>query len=72
MTVALVEADAQRQFIAWHTITTQLTSAGWQIVGRDAIQLAPTAAFVSVSCYLEPGAPGDEAHIDDIVVREIR
>jgi 4-amino-4-deoxy-L-arabinose transferase-like glycosyltransferase len=69
VTIALVETDSTRQFITWHTLTLKLdASSTWRQVAMDPIQLDPRAAFVNVSCYLEPGTIGDEVEIDDIVV----
>jgi hypothetical protein len=72
ITVALVEMDSNRQYVTWHPISTTVGASGWQQVAEERIQLAPNTAYVSVSCYLEQGAPGDEGHIDDVAVTLVR
>jgi hypothetical protein len=69
-TVALVELDADHQFLTWHTTTVELApGADWQQERIAPIELQAETAFVNVSCYLEPGgSPGDGAGFDDIVV----
>ena len=69
-TVALLELDAAREFVAWHTTTVELPVGGdWQEIRIEPADLDPTTAFVYVSCFLEPGgSPGDAAEFDDIVV----
>ncbi len=70
VTIALIEVDKGRQFVTWHTVTSELTSAAsWPQVTIDPIRLDPRTVFVGVSCYLEPGGTlGDDVEIDDIVV----
>ena len=69
-TIALVELDADREFVAWHPVTVELIAGGdWQEVRIESAELDPATAFVSVTCYLEPGGTlGDTAEFDDIVV----
>ncbi len=74
ITLALVELNADREFVAWHTTTVDLTPTGaWQQERIAPVELNPDTAYVNVSCYLEPGgAPGDQAEFDDIVVDAVR
>jgi hypothetical protein len=69
-TIALVELDAGREFVAWHPVTVELTAGDdWQEVRIASAELDPATAYVSVTCYLEPGGTlGDTAEFDDIVV----
>lgn len=70
VTVALVELDANREFVAWYTRAVELEPGGdWQQVLLEPVRLGLESAFVQVTCYLEPGGePGDAAEFDDIVV----
>lgn len=69
-TIALVELDADRQFLTWHTTTVELVPGGdWQSALIDPVELDPAAAYFNVTCYLEPGGSvGDIVEFDDIVV----
>jgi 4-amino-4-deoxy-L-arabinose transferase-like glycosyltransferase len=69
-TVALVELDADHQFVTWHPVTVDLAAGDdWQLVTTGPTELAETTAFVNVSCYLEPGgAAGTAAEFDDVVL----
>ncbi len=69
-TIALVEQDSDQQFIAWHTTTVDLVPGDpWRPVMIGPIAVDQATAFVSVTCYLEPGgAVGASAEFDDIVV----
>jgi hypothetical protein len=69
-TIALVEVDADRQFVAWHTTTLELAvGADWEQARIEPVALDPNTAYVYVSCFLEPGGSlGDAATFDDIVV----
>jgi 4-amino-4-deoxy-L-arabinose transferase and related glycosyltransferases of PMT family len=70
VTIALVELDEDRQFVTWHTVTSDVNSADrWLPLTIDRTRLDPRTVFVGVSCYLEPGGRlGDDVEIDDIVV----
>lgn len=70
VTVALVELDANREFVAWYTKAVELAPGeDWQQVLLEPVRLGTDSAFVQVTCYLEPGGePGDTAEFDDIVV----
>ena len=72
-TIALVELDADRQFLTWHTTTVELAPGGdWQPVRIEPVELDPATTFVNVTCYLEPGGTlGDTAEFDDIVVGDL-
>jgi len=69
-TIALVELDAQRAFITWHTTTIDLSPGDdWQQVRIEPVELGPDTAYVNVTCYLEPGGTlGDTVEVDDVVV----
>ena len=73
LTIALVETDANRGFVTWHTVRPALNRGGaWQEVSIDTVAVDPRTAFVSVSIYLEPGGMiGDQVRVDDIVVDEV-
>lgn len=70
VTLALVEVDADRTFVTWHTATAQLTGDDrWLPVAIAPVRLDPRTAFVGVASYLEPGgSQGDDVDIDDIMV----
>ena len=70
VTIALVEADVDGNFLSWHTTTADLPVGGdWQEVRIEPVVVDPATAFVYVSCFLEPGGTlGDAAAFDDIVV----
>lgn len=69
-TIALVELDADRQFVTWHTTTVELPAGGdWQQARIEPVEFDPDTAYVNVTSYLEPGGSlGDTAEFDDIVV----
>jgi hypothetical protein len=69
-TIALVELDAQRAFLTWHTTTVELPASGeWQQVLIEPVELDPDTAYFNVTCYLEPGGTlGYTVDIDDNVV----
>lgn len=69
-TIALVELNADRQFVTWHTSTVELTAGDdWQMLLVDPVELDPATAYVNVTCYLEPGGSlGDTVEFDDVVV----
>lgn len=69
-TIALVELDAERQFLTWHTTTVELSpGTDWQPILIEPVPLDAATAYVDVTCYLEPGGTlGDTAEFDDIVV----
>ena len=74
VTIALVEVDQDRQFVTWHTVTSDISAASsWLPLTISPTRLDPRTAFVGVSCYLEPGGTvGDDVEIDDIVVSVAR
>ena len=69
VSIALVETDAQRNFVTWHKVTvTVAPGADWRRLEIPPIALDARTAFLNVSCYLEPGVAEAGVDIDDVTV----